>query len=763
MSPPVAQLAIAYGAGLWVGLVFLIPTGAVWILACLAASAVGLWGWRGILVGVGLVGVATGAAKETQESAYCSRVWEPGVHSVVVQLHDQPGGRMTTTGSVVHSADGCEGTLRLRMPTDTVPGGSRLVIAGQYRGRGTFRVERLLVLGRRRAWRFALRDAVGRRIRSLYGTRAPLVEAIILGRRDDVDPQLRRSFVNAGIAHLLAISGLHVGVLAGWIVILLRVVGGRRLAWSCSAWVVWCYVLLLGFPAPATRAAAFITILGIARVRQRHPPPGAVLAVALTWVLAVDPSAATSVGAWLSAAAVWGTRAGTGSARRFRLVRASLGATLATAPITAYAFGSVAPIGVFANLVAVPLAGVAVPGLFLSLLFGDLFAGGTALVLAVMERLAFWCAQVPGGHLVGVQGIRFAAPWVAILSAAIWLRARRPSLAVIRRGLMLVGVFVSWGLVAFPLACRRDRAAELVLSFLDVGQGDAVVLRTPGQAWVLIDGGPRVAGHDAGRRVVLPFLRRQGVGELSAVVVSHGDADHLGGIPAIVSDLAPNLVVDPGQPIGSELYLEYLETLDRVGSEWRAVRAGDMLEIDSVQMKVLHPSSEWINHELEPNENSVVLRVTYGCFTALLAGDIGWRAESLLLASVGEADLLKVGHHGSAGGTTDAWLGEVKPRAAVISVGSNNYGHPSPATLGRLKARGAAVFRTDRGGTVTVRTNGSYFQITQDEPTTLLEALRCLTERLLRSKDSSSSKRSCIRRPPVNLPSCSTTSRWPRK
>ncbi len=759
MSPPVVQLALAYGAGLWVGLVFLIPTGTVWILLCLAVVGIGWRGWHGILVCVGLVGVATGAAKETQQSAYCSRVWEPGTHAVVVQLHDRPGRRLTTTAAVVYSADGCGGGLRLRLPTDTVRGGSRLLIAGHYRGRGTLRVERLLVLGRHRAWRFALRDAVGRRIRSLYGTRAPLVEAIIMGRRDDTDPQLRRSFVNAGIAHLLAISGLHVGVLAGWIVILLRAVGGRRLAWSCSAWVVWCYVAVLGFPAPATRAAAFITILGIARIRQRHPPPGAVLAVALLWVLAVDPGAATSVGAWLSAAAVWGTRAGTESARRFRLFGASLGATLATAPITAFAFGAVAPIGVLANLVAVPLAGAAVPGLFLSLLFGDLFAGGTALVLAAMERLAFWCAEVPGGHLAGPQGIRFAVPWVAILSVAVWLRARRPSLAVIRRRLLVTGVVVSWGLVAVPVAFRRDRSAQLVLHFLDVGQGDAVVLRTPDQAWLLIDGGPRVAGHDAGRRVVLPFLRRQGVQKLSAVVVSHGDTDHLGGIPAIVSELAPGLVLDPGQPLGSKLYLEYLETLDRVGSEWRAVRAGDVLQFDSVTMMVLHPSSHWINQKLEPNDNSVVLRVIHGCFTALLAGDIGWPAESLLLASVGEADLLKVGHHGSAGGTTDAWLGAVKPRAAVISVGSNGYGHPAPATLGRLESRGVAVYRTDRGGTVTVRSSGRYFQITQDEPTTLLETLGCLTELLLRSRDSSSSKRSCIRKPPVSLPSCSTISR----
>jgi competence protein ComEC len=275
---------------------------------------------------------------------------------------------------------------------------------------------------------------------------------------------------------------------------------------------------------------------------------------------------------------------------------------------------------------------------------------------------------------------------------------------------------------------------------------------------VVVDGGPRTVGFDAGRAVVLPFLRRHGVSRLSTVVVTHGDSDHLGGIPAVVQELEPRLVLDPGQPIGTDLYLDYLRSLDLVGSEWRVARAGDSFVIDSVRFEVLHPSREWISREISPNENSVVLRVTYRCFKVLLTGDIGKTAESILQDIVGEADVLKVAHHGSAGSTDESWLEAVKPRMAVISVGRNRFGHPSPEVLRRLESASASVFRTDIGGTVTIRSDGSYFESVQAETTSLSERLLWLIHPWLRSSGSSSSKKGNTRRQRVTLPACSLTS-----
>ncbi len=758
-GPPVVRVALAFGAGLWVGLVFLVPTAVFCCVMVVCLSLTVRNGWWGLLCAVAVAGLATGAVVIARESQSCGSVWPRGQQAVLLQLQDAPGSRPIAAGKVLYSREGCGGFLRLRITGENLLGGSRLIAVGTHRGAGVFRVTHARMLSGGRSWRFALRGMVSGRVGSLYGTRAGLVEAIVLGRKDGIEPQVRTRFAAAGLAHLLAISGLHVGVLAGWILLVARLLGARHRAWLFACFFVWCYVAMLGFPAPATRAAAFISILGLSRARQRHPSPGAVLAVAILLVLAVDPAAATSVGAWLSATAVWGTRAGSELVPRFRLLGASLGATVATAPITAWVFGAVAPVGVVANLVAVPLAGILVPGLFFSLLFGDLLAGGTGLVLAAIESVASVCARIPGGHITGPPGVAFAGPWLLVLVTAVWMRSRQPSIGILMRKLLTGVALGSWGLFFLAALEARQTADGLALHFLAVGQGDAIAVQTPRGAWMLIDGGPRFSDFDAGTRIVVPFFLRLGVTELDAVVVSHGDADHLGGIPAIIRSLTPGLVLDPGQPLGTGLYLEYLETLDAMGTEWRPARAGDAFTVDSVTFEVLHPSNGWMEQRLIPNENSLVLRITYGCFAAILTGDIGLPAESLLVAHVGAADLLKVGHHGSAGSTGLAFLGTVQPQVAVISVGSNRYGHPAEAVLHRLESHNVRLFRTDRGGTVTVRTDGSYFHVNQGELKTIAETLRCLIQPLLRSKGSSSNRRNCIRTPAVTLPSCSTTSR----
>jgi competence protein ComEC len=423
--------------------------------------------------------------------------------------------------------------------------------------------------------------------------------------------------------------------------------------------------------------------------------------------------------------------------------------------LTAFAFGTVAPIGIVANLAAVPLASIAVPGLFVSLMFGGIVAGGTGVVFAVIERIAHLSAKIPGGNIVGIPGVAFAIPWFCVLCLATWLCVSRPKWVVVRRRILGGSVLACWSVLALSLTNLRDSSSELVLHFLSVGQGDAIAIRTPRGLWALVDGGPRNAGYDAGRSVVLPFFRRRQVAQLAAVVVSHGDADHLGGVPVVVEELKPDLVLDSGQPLGSGLYRDYLRSIDIAGSDWRPARAGDSFVLDSVEFEVLHPSSEWIAHQLQPNENSVVLRVTYRCFQALLTGDIGRPVESLLEATVGEVDLLKVAHHGSAGSTDQAWLDSVSPGLAVISVGRNRFGHPSPAVLDRLEDAEIPVFRTDEGGTVTIRSDGRYFESVQGGATSAWGRLLWMARPLLRSGGFSSSRNGNFRTRRVSLPACS--------
>ena len=454
----------------------------------------------------------------------------------------------------------------------------------------------------------------------------------------------------------------------------------------------------------------------VARLRQRVVAPRGVIALSGVVLLLADPWALHSVGAWLSVTAIgaviWADRATARAPRALRLVAPALAATLVTAPITALAFGTVAPIGVVANLVAIPLAAVAVPGLVLALVLSCVFAGlaqllaaGAGLALALLDLIATGAAQVPGGHVVMTAGWQAAALWAGVALAAWWLwnSPRRPWLIAARAAFAFTILLWTSVLDVVPLdACRC-----LTVHFLDVGQGDAAVLRTPNGRWIVIDGGPRTPESDAGRRVVVPFLRRQGAGRLAVVVATHGDADHLGGLPAVVDALDPELVLEPGEPLGRPLYLEFLAAVEASDARWHAARAGDRVEVDGVTLEVLSPDSLWLALPLDVNEHGVVLQVTFGAVRLLFQADAGLPVEGRLAGTVGPVELLKVGHHGSRSATSDAWLAELRPREAVISVGRHNhYGHPAPEVLARLARYGITILRTDERGTITFATDG---------------------------------------------------------
>jgi competence protein ComEC len=267
---------------------------------------------------------------------------------------------------------------------------------------------------------------------------------------------------------------------------------------------------------------------------------------------------------------------------------------------------------------------------------------------------------------------------------------------------------VVWvGLAVEGLGERGDGAAGLTLDFLDVGQGDAAVIRTPGRHWILVDAGPSHEGWDAGRRIVAPFLARQRAERLAVAVLSHAHADHLGGMAAVLERYPPAQVVEPAEDVADPLYRAFLDEIAAEGWAWRPARDGQRLDIDSVRLTVLHPDTAWAEWRLDLNEDSVVLLVEYGGFRALFSGDAGLLAEARLAGRVGPVDLLKVGHHGSRSASGEAWLDELRPRAAVMSLGAGNrYGHPHAEVLGRFASRGIAVYRTDRDGTVRVTTDG---------------------------------------------------------
>ena len=763
--PPVAQLTVAFAAGLLAGRA---GSGPWWIPALILLPAVGIARrapWAAVVVLACGVGLAHGTLVAARETAGCAAIWDGGRHAAIVRIGDAPGGSGLTDATVRHAPEACAGPIRLRLGAGVAPSGATLVVVGRHQPGTALRVERYRVLERVPSLRFRLRDAVGRRIARLYGPRAPIVDALVIGRRGDIDPQLRAEFVASGLAHLLAISGLHVGIIAAWIAVLGRTLGlGWRAMWL-SAVGAWGYVLLLGFPAPATRAATFVAIGALARARQRHPRGGAVLAVAVLVVLAVDPGAVGQPGAWLSVAAVWGTAEAGAVLRQLRrphpvlrLLAASVGAVVATAPITARVFGQVSLAGVVTNLIAVPLASITVPGILASLVGGGVLAGGAGLTLAVLERVAALGARLPFAVVSGDPGVPFAMPWVVMLGLGLWLVRVRPTWPVAARRAAAVLAVAVWAGLARDV-WTRDRYDGLTLYVLDVGQGDAIALRSPRGRWMLVDAGPRIGGRDAGRTVVAPFLRRQGVRSLDLLVVTHGDADHVGGAPSVLAAVPATTVMEPGQPLGSAPYIEFLEAVDATGAAWRAARVGDAVDWDGVRLEVLHPSDRWLMGEIRANENSVVLKVSFGAFDALLTGDAGLPVEAAVLDAVSQVEVLKIGHHGSAGSTGAPLLAAAAPKVALISVGENSYGHPAAEVLSRLAEARIPSYRTDRGGMVTVRSDGMYFEVLQTPSSSRLPRFLCPNRDSSRSRASSSNRNACFPKPQASLPTSYTT--WP--
>jgi len=252
-----------------------------------------------------------------------------------------------------------------------------------------------------------------------------------------------------------------------------------------------------------------------------------------------------------------------------------------------------------------------------------------------------------------------------------------------------------------------DNNGKLSVYFLDVGQGDSELL-VFGNKTILIDAGET----DMGDRVVSD-LKRFGVTRIDLLVATHPHSDHIGGMQKVLAAFPVGEVLDTGLPSSSPIYEHFLETVDKKHIPYTLAEQGEIIDLDpALRILVLSPPKERFGDD--PNQNSIVLRISYGTITILLTGDIGGEAEKALTKTgyALDAQILKVGHHGSEYSSSPAFLARVHPEVAVISVGKDNpYGHPHDKTLKNLENAGVTVYRTDRDGTVLVRTDGISYSV----------------------------------------------------
>ena len=722
--PVISVAYIAVAAGLLLGFGGAALLGVALAATAMIVAAVRRASWIGALGALTAAAAILASVVRAGDEECARRALESGRATIRLTEDLAPG--KGARGTMV--ARGCRVPARVRSGRGKVPAGALISVVGEVRRNGQWvafsanemRLE--VAPGLLARWR----SRAGRAIDAMYGDHAPLARALLIADEGDIAPEVRREFADAGIIHMVSVSGLHVGVLAEAVVLVLLIAGvGVRRSESIAVVVIGFFVLFVGAPAPAIRAFAMYAAVVMSRRLQRPTSPWALLALGAALPLQ-DPRLVRHIGYQLSVAGMAALiasglltrrlpldRAPPWAARLSRELVATVIASAVTAPIVAWHFGRLSLAAPLTNLAAAPLFALAQPALFLSLAIAFLrpvaqfVADGTGLLLLAIERVASCGGGLPGAA-IDVMPSASTAVGVAVASVALVVACasrRWPRPAIL--GGAALGAGLWWPLVA-------PSTGRLELHVLDVGQGDAIALRTPLGRWIVVDAGEAWRSGDAGARIVAPFLRRRG-GQVAALVLTHPHRDHIGGVPSLLRLLSVGAVYDGGFVYPSEGYEEVLTSARARGVAWRRAWAGESLTIDGVRLRILGPDSAAVRTARDANDASVVVLAEFRGARVLLTGDAERGEELMMVERFGDelrADVLKVGHHGSATSSSAEFLDRVRPRLGLVSVGAGNeYGHPSVDVLGALGTRGVQVLRTDEVGSVAVILDGERIRI----------------------------------------------------
>lgn len=562
---------------------------------------------------------------------------------------------------------------------------------------------------------------------------ASIVAGELWGEHATLPPELRAEFQETGTVHILVTAGLHLGVVAAFVLGLLRLCTIPRIA-ACigTSAVVWLYALFSGLHLPSIRASAMATFALAAYAsgaasRSWNAYGAALVIIALFWPLSIGSASFalsfSCVGAILLCADEVQRALET-----FALpekLREALSLTFATQlgtwPLTASVFLLFSPYAFLANVLVVPIVG------------GTMLLGGAQLVLSPLPFAAQAVANMNSWLLAWIVAVVHTLSTLPNASLAI---DPPPPWTIAAYDLFLVGAALCWKRQARTLALAllftgitlvatppRSVDHRLRITVLDVGQADGIVIQTPLGHTILVDAGGRLErGTDGGssaeaigERIVVPFLHRAGAHHIDALILSHPHGDHAGGTPVVLRDFSVGEFADSGQRYGGYAYNDALQTVRAEHVPIVYPRAGTVWHTnDGIALTFIGPSLPFIESNNTINDNSIAFILRYKQFRMLFTGDAGVAAEQRFVNEGIDlhADVLKVGHHGSAYSSSPAFIGAVHPRYAIISVGRHNmFGHPAASTIETLQRIGARVYRTDENGATIILTDGQEVRI----------------------------------------------------
>jgi competence protein ComEC len=565
------------------------------------------------------------------------------------------------------------------------------------------------------------------------GEEGEFLKGLMIGDRSGISQATRQAFVNSGVAHVLAVSGSNVAVVAAIFMIVFELMRlpGRVRTISVLAGLL-AYMVLTGNQPPVVRATIMAFVFFLARLFQYRSNAYNAMGISAIIILAIDARQMFDIGFQLSFGAVlsiiyfypkanaWiSLLPGDAWWQRWilwllRVCAVSLVATLGTLPLTAVSFGRVSVIGIAANIIVIP-------AVELSVVLG--FASACA------SLASWWVAQA----YAAVNG--FLLTWtlkiIKTAGNASFAYLDTTTFVPIDSLPFYVGLFVLFNhegrslvrgtillLLSLNIAvfsprgeASATRRGVMRVSFIDVGQGDAILAELPEGKAILVDAGPRSRQFDAGETIVTPFLKRRGVTSIDLLVLSHGHNDHAGGVASVLRNFPVRRVASLGGLPGDLVRTRSAGTSLVQWSD--SIHAGTTLsEFANARCYVLYPLDRQMHTDADTASDNrcIVLKLQYGEVSFLFTGDADASAEVEMVTTYGSflhATLLKAGHHGSSTSSTPLFLRTVKPAAVVISVGRNNkFRHPSPLVVGRLRALCGRPARTDEDGAIVYETDG---------------------------------------------------------
>lgn len=762
---PAVRLFLSMSAGILIGHALNIPVLFCWPMLALAAAAALIWrrsqasGWLWLLVMA-----CSGCLWHQARSLTASDPVGPGPREFQVLVSSEPRvskGRWAFTGKVESIGDGpfcLRAAVYLPEDDGLAPKyGDRLRLSGRWRrpsparnpggfdyrdylehqevsgvlsvsqaqlieSTGGNRIISGLVIPSRRY----LRDLTSR---YLDGDEAALMLGLLLGERQDLSQPVKDAFSDTGTTHVLAVSGLHVVLVAFIFFLVLRAcqLPKRWAAGGTIAGLVF-YTLLTGSPPSIVRATIMSSAVIVGTMFERQASGLNMLGLSGLAILAFWPQALFDVGFQLSYAATFGiltlTRPIQGLLSRITPqpqvnewllmpLAVSAAAQLATTPLLALHFHRIPLVSLAANLAVVPLTNMLL-ALGLSMALLNLLTPWLAAPLAAAAYAVGWITL----RLVEVfskwswatvawprpDALQVSAYLLALLLAFRWARLGN------WRKVALAGMLLSANAVIWSRALARPAGLEVF--FLDVGQGDAAVVRFPNGRTMAIDAGNGGAGqggrtvYDYGRNAVVPFLRFRGIGKIDRFLVTHADADHCGGLASVLKAVKVERLTTTRHWCDKKLYLEALWVAAAEGATVDSLCGYDTLEGIWPARGFIYSRPDTVENG---NEASLVCYIRYGEHSFLFSGDMGPELQGHLIRQglLPRCTVFKVPHHGAGHNNGPGLAEAVRPETAVISVGeTNRFGHPSPQAVENYSKVGSRIWRTDHGGCLTAVSDG---------------------------------------------------------